>query len=232
MKKLLFSALFLLLFLSSCSTVQNLSPEDALRESFPKVNFESVKPTPVKGIYEVQSGNQILYFMPEAEVIITGNIITKGGVNLTRESNLQRMAAKMAGLPLGDALKIGLGKTAVVKFTDPNCSYCRQATQYFAGRKDVTLYIFLIPISQDSEKKIRHIFCSGNREKAYEETFSGKLDSGASLNLCRDQRIDEIINKHRQIAQQVGVRATPTFYIKGKAIDGFEKNKIEDILGK
>ncbi len=231
MKRLPLCALLLLFVLPACGNAQNLSPEETLRKNFPKINFESVKPTQIKGIYEVQSGNQILYFMPEAEVIIAGSIITKDGVNLTRESNLKRMAAKMADLPLGDALKIGRGKTKVVKFTDPNCPYCRQAFQYFAGRKDVTLYVFLIPLSQDSERKIKHIFCSGNREKAYEEALSGKLDGNASLNLCQDQKIDELINNHRQIAQQAGVRATPTFYIKGKAVDGFDKKMLEDIIG-
>src|SRR4030066_2347746 len=120
MKKISLTFAFFLLLLPAYAAAQNLSPEEAFKKSFPKHNFESITPSPVKGIYEVYTGNQIFYFMPENEIIITGNLITKDGVNLTRESNLKKMAVKMANLPLDSALKIGKGKTKILEFTDPN----------------------------------------------------------------------------------------------------------------
>jgi thiol:disulfide interchange protein DsbC len=230
MKKLLPTVLFFLLVLPTQIIAQNLSPEEAFRKSFPKQNFESITPSPVKGIYEVYTGNQIFYFMPENEIIITGNLITKDGVNLTRESNLKKMAAKMSKLPLASTLKIGKGKTKVVEFTDPNCPYCRRAFQFFDKRKDVTLYVFLIPLSQDSEKKIRHIFCSKDKIKAYKDAMSGKLDNNALLNTCDDKKAVELIKTHREFAAQAGVGATPTFFLKNTAVGGFEKNTLEKLL--
>ena len=160
MKKLVLIVLCLLLIIPVCAGAKNLSPEDKFKKSFPKNNFESIKPTSIKGVYEIYDGNQIYYFMPEAEVIIYGNIISKNGVNITRESNLKKIAAKMANLPLDSALKIGNGKTPVIEFMDPDCSYCRQAYNFFSQRQDVTIYVFFSPSFQNSEKKIRHILCA------------------------------------------------------------------------
>jgi len=230
MKKISLTIVILLLVLPTHIIAQNLSPENAFRKNFPKQNFESITPSPVKGIYEVYTGNQIFYYMPENEIIITGNLITKDGVNLTRESNLKKMAEKMDKLPLDSALKIGKGKTKVVEFTDPNCPYCRRAFEFFEGRKDVTLYVFLIPLSQDSEKKIRHIFCSKDKIKAYENVMLGKLDNNAPLNICNDKEVDDRVRTHRELAAQAGVGATPTFFLKGVTVGGFEQNTLEKLL--
>ncbi|MBN1473868.1 MAG: DsbC family protein [Syntrophaceae bacterium] len=230
MKKLLLTVLFFLLVLPTLVTAQKLSPKEAFRKSFPKHNFESITPSPVKGIYEVYTGNQIYYFLPKEEVIITGNIITKDGVNLTQESNSKKMAIKMAKLPLENAIKKGRGKTEIIEFTDPNCPYCRKAALYFAQRKDVTSYIFLIPLSQDSERKIKHILCSKDKSKTYEDVMSGKLDNNAPLNLCGDSKIEEKIKLYRELASQSGIRATPTFFLKGKVVTGFDINTMENHL--
>jgi Protein-disulfide isomerase len=230
MKKLVLIILCLLLIIPVCAGAKNLTPEEKFKKSFPKNNFESIKPTSIKGVYEVYTGNQIYYYMPEADVILYGSIITKDGINLTRESNASKMAKKMATLPLDDAFKIGNGKTTVVEFMDPNCYHCRQAYNFFSKRKDVTLYIFFFPLSQDSDRKIRHILCANDKLKTYEDVMAGKLDNNAPLNICVDKKVDETVKTHLRLASQTGIRATPLFYIKGQVVDGFEASAIEKLL--
>ena len=230
MKNLVLTVLCLLLAIPVCAGTKNLAPEEKFKKSFPKNNFESIKPTSIKGVYEIYTGNQIYYFMPEAEVIIYGNIISKNGVNITRESNLKKIAAKMANLPLDSALKIGSGKTPVIEFMDPDCYHCRQAYNFFSPRQDITIYIFFFPLSQASEIKIRHILCAPDKLKMYEDVMTGKFDNNASLNLCTDKKVDELIRTHMRLASQTGIRATPLFFIKGQVVDGFEKNIIENLL--
>jgi thiol:disulfide interchange protein DsbC len=230
MKKLVLIVLCLLLIIPVCAGAKNLTPEEKFKKSFPKNNFESIKPTSIKGVYEIYTGNQLYYFMPEAEVIIYGNIISKDGVNITRESNLKKIAAKMANLPLDSALKIGNGKTPIIEFMDPDCYHCRQAYNFFSPRQDVTIYIFFFPLSQASERKIRHILCAPDKLKMYEDVMTGKFDNNASLNICTDKKVDELIKTHMRLASQTGIRATPLFFIKGQVVDGFEKNIIENLL--
>jgi thiol:disulfide interchange protein DsbC len=204
---------------------------EQFKKSFPKNNFESITPTDVKGVYEIYTGNQIYYYMPKDDVVLYGNLVNKGGVNITRESLLKKMAQKMDKLPLESALKIGNGKTAVVEFMDPNCYHCRQAYKFFSQRKDVTTYVFLIPIlSKDSGDKIKHVLCSKDVLKTYDDVMNGKLDNNAQLTACTDKKVDETVKTHMQLATQIGLKATPLFYIKGQAVEGFDPPAIEKLL--
>jgi len=229
--KKLTAAISCILFLIPVSVLaKNLPVEEQFKKSFPKNIFESITPTDIKGIYEVYTGNQIYYYMPKDDVILYGSLVSKDGVNITRESFFKKMAQKMAKLPLDSALKIGNGKTAVVEFMDPNNSQCRQAYKFFSQRQDVTLYVFFLPFSKESAEKIKHILCSKDAVKAYDDAVTGKLDNKAPLNICADKKVDETVKTHLLLASQIGVRGTPLFYIKGQALDGFDPAVIEKLL--
>ena len=232
MKRLYVLVLFLLVVLPACVAAKSPSPEEIFKKNFPDRSFESITPTPIAGVYEVYTGNQLFYYAPKSNLLIYGNIVTKDGVSITRDSYLKKMAPKMAKLPLDNALKIGSGKNIVVEFLDPDCFHCRESYKFFSHRKDVTTYVFFYPLSQRSENKIRHILCSANQSKTFEEVMTGKLDSNAKLNACKDAKVEEIIKTHKKLAGQIGIRSTPFFYFKGQAIDGFEAPVFEQLLKK
>jgi thiol:disulfide interchange protein DsbC len=206
------------------------SPEEMFKKSFPNRSFETISPTAIKGIYEVYTGNQLFYYAPDSAVLIYGNIVTKEGYSLTRESFLKKMAVKMAQLPLENALKVGNGKNVIVEFIDPDCFHCRESYKFFSQRKDVTIYAFFYPLSQASEKKIRHILCAADQVKAYHEVMSGKHDNNSKLNVCTDKKADETLKLYKKLAAQIGLRSTPFFYFKGQVIDGFEAPVFEKLL--
>jgi thiol:disulfide interchange protein DsbC len=228
MKKL--TLLLSLLFLVPAFVFAQDSVEEKFKKSFPQKSFESIAPTGINGVYEVYAGNQLFYYMPGDEILIYGSLVNKNDINITRESFLKKIAQKMAKLPLDSALKIGKGKISVVEFMDPDCYHCRQAYNFFSKRKDVTMHIFFFPLSQESANKAKHILCSKDMSKTYDEVMSGKFDNNASLNICSDKKVDERIQKHVQLATQVGLRGTPLFYIKGQVVDGFDSPVIEKIL--
>jgi thiol:disulfide interchange protein DsbC len=229
--KKLTATIFCVLFLfSSCVFAKDLPVAEKFKKSFPKNNFESITPTAIKGIYEVYTGNQIYYYMPKEDVIVYGPLISKDGVNITRESSLKKIAQKMANLPLDSSLKIGNGKTIVVEFMDPNCYHCRQAYKFFSQRQDVTLNIFFFPLSKESGDKIKHILCSKDVLKTYEDVMNGRLDNKAPLNICTDKKVDETVKTHMRLASQIGIGGTPLFYIKGQVVDGFDPPVIEKLL--
>lgn len=230
MKKI-FLTIFLLLIVPVCALAKSPSPEEMFKSNFPDRKFESILPTSIKGVYEVYTGNQLYYYAPESNSLIYGSIVSREGVNLTRESYLKKMAPKMAQLPLENAVKIGEGKTVIIEFIDPDCFHCRESYKYFSRRKDVTIYVFFYPLSQASEPKIRYILCAADKQKAYDEILSGAFDHKAP-NACPDKKVEEVLKIHKKLAGQVGIRSTPFFYLKGQAIDGFEPLIIERILKK
>lgn len=231
MKKIMIIFITVLFMIPGCSSAQKNTPEEQFKKSFPQHKYESFAATSAKGVYEVYNGRQVFYYLPEGDIILVGNMISKDNKNLTQESNAKRMASKLTNLPLDQALKIGDGKTAVVEFIDPNCHYCRLSFNFFNQRKkDVTMYVFFYPLSEDSAKKISHIFCAKDKAQAYEDVLGGKLDGNAQLNLCSDKEAEVMIQNHQQVSAKVGVRATPLFYIKGQAIPGFDQPAIEKLL--
>jgi thiol:disulfide interchange protein DsbC len=229
-KKLTAIFLFIIFIFPACAFAKSSPVEEQFRKSFPKNNFESITPTAVKGVYEVYTGNQLYYYLSKDDIILYGTMVSKNGVNITRESYLKKTAQKMAKLPLDGALKIGNGKTAIVEFMDPNCYHCRQAYKFFSQRQDVTLYVFFFPLSKESADKIIHILCSKDVLKTYDDVMNGKLDNNAQLSICTDKKVDETVKMHMQFASQVGVRGTPLFYIKGQVVDGFDFPAIEKLL--
>jgi thiol:disulfide interchange protein DsbC len=231
-KKLSLIILAVLFLFPACAGFRDLpSVTRQFKEVFPKNNFESINSTEVNGVYEVYTDNGLYYYLPEGDVIFYGDLVSKNGINITRESYSKKLAEKMAKLPLDSALKIGSGKTAVVEFMDPNCYHCRLAYEFFSKRQDVTVYVFFFPLSKDSGDKIRHILCSTDSVKTYHAVLTGALDKkNNALSLCTNPKTDEIINSHLTLAAKIGVRGTPLFYIKGQAVDGFDQPAIENIL--
>jgi len=161
-----------------------------------------------------------------------------GGRNLTEEKfqeleqkHLAKMSAKIKDLPLEKALKIGNGKNRVIEITDPDCSFCRKASQFFAGRNDVTKYIFFYPldIHKQAEEKIRYILCAKDKAKAYDQAMTGKLDN-MKFEVCKDDSVDKLVKDHKNVASLLGVTGTPFFFINDQPVSGANIPLIEKLL--
>jgi thiol:disulfide interchange protein DsbC len=214
-----------------------------LKTAFPSVGYESIRPSPIKGIYEIVIGQgsaqQILYFAPEEGIIIKGQMIDGTSKNLTAErlkelrATFERDLAEQAKtLPLDKAVKTGSGKHVVIEFTDPDCPYCRKAAQFFETATDVTKYTFLMPLPghPDAENKTRYILCQSDQGKALEEAMKGKLDS-KQYEVCKKTEVDELLASHKSTAQKMRISSTPTFVVDGKPVIGADINKLKQLLG-
>ena len=221
--------LFLLVFLSP--NLWAATTEETLKKDFPSFTFDSVMPTPVKGVYAViYAGQEVVYYLPESGTLITGEMIAKGGINLTEEVKGELLSRHYQEIPLDKGIKIGMGKCTVVEITDPNCPYCRSGSQYFAGKTDVTRYVLFWPLSPDSEQKVRHILCAKDRVKMYEEVMAGKYDQGTTLNICQDPAVDELMKFYKELGAKIGMSGTPVYFINGKAVRGANIPLIEVLL--
>ena len=208
--------------------------EEAFKKAFPQIKLESMKPIQIQGLYEVIiNGSEIAYFDPKTGSIILGDIIEKGGKNVTEQRKGELTAAKVKDLPLDKAVKVGSGKHTVIEFTDPDCPYCRRASVFLAEKKDLaTRYIFFFPLPMhpDAENKIKYIFCAEDKAKAYEEAMSGKLDD-KKYEQCNKPEAALLLNQHKEIGKKMGITGTPFFVIDGKkSIVGANTPEIEAAL--
>jgi len=235
MPKKVFLTLCILMVIATCTPLQAAAPEESFRKSFPNVPLENITPTDIPGIYEVIAGGRIIYYAPGPEYLITGEIRTREGKNLTQARNNELLAKKFKDLPLEKAVKIGSGPHTVIEITDPDCPFCRKASRYFATRTDVMRYVFFYPIPQlhpKAEPKVRYVLCAKDRAKAYEEAMTGKLDD-MKFTPCDDAAAAELFKIHKDASEKAGggVIGTPLFLVDGQLVKGANISQIDKILG-
>jgi thiol:disulfide interchange protein DsbC len=129
------------------------------------------------------------------------------------------------------AVVIGSGPKTVVEFTDPDCPFCRQASKYFDSRTDVTRYVFFYPLARHpkAKEKSQYILSQHDKPHAYHEVMSGRLDRRKSFAVTpRGIKLQE---EQLEMVKKAKVEATPTFMISGRVIVGFDRKRIEDVLG-
>lgn len=226
------AAVFLLLLAAAVSVFASEDVQRSFKAQMPNLEIDTVGKTGIPGLYEVVSGNNILYYHPKTGYIIFGEIWSKDGVSLTEKRREEIMARKVKDISkhFSKAVKVGKGSNVIVEFTNPDCPFCRKAFTYFEGRKDVTEYIFFLgAVNPKARNKILYVLCSKDREGAYKEVMSGRLD-GKELDVCSGNEAEGMIDSHTAIAKSVGVTATPTFIINGRVVVGANIPLIEDLL--
>ena len=102
--------------------------EQAFKKAYPNVPYDSIKPSPVKGLYEVSKGADVIYYFQEKDLLFIGEIIDKTGKSLTDDRKGELVVSNVKKIPLDKAIKIGNGKQTIIEFTDPDCPYCRRCS--------------------------------------------------------------------------------------------------------
>ncbi|MFH7319277.1 DsbC family protein [Desulfurivibrio sp. D14AmB] len=225
-------ALLALLLTVSATPAPGSTPTESaaasLRQTFANFEFQEVRETPVAGLFEVISEQNILYYAPASGHLIFGEIWDQSGTNLTDESREEQAARLIAALPLDKAIKVGDGPVKVVEFSNPDCGHCRRASSFFADRKDVARYVFLVDFGNEkTTAKNRYILAAADQAAAYQEVMSGANSPAVS---SPAGKADQLLAEHRQLAARMGVRGTPQFWIEGTHVRGADLPAIEALL--
>lgn len=220
------------LFVSAATTPGTGGVEAALGMNFPNLKAQRIAPTSIDGLYEILLPNEeIIYFNPKSGNLLVGEIWTKEGRNLTKESKAVLMTAKIGMFPLDKAIKIGEGPNIVIEVVDPDCPFCREGSAFFAGRSDVTRYIFLLPLERihpNVTEKARYVLSAEDPILAYEEAMGGRFDN-ESVPAFKD---NGLLDEHLAIAKKVGLNGTPKYWINGQFVSGNNLQAIEKLLTK
>jgi thiol:disulfide interchange protein DsbC len=206
-----------------------VKPEQALKQAFPTIPFDTVTPTEIPGLYEVIAGTAIFYYYPEKDLIIVGEMVNKELKNLTAERKGEIMAKQAKSLPLEKAVKVGSGKHVIIEFTDPDCPYCKRAAEFLRTRTDVTRYVFFTPLAHPQAiTKIHYILNAADKAKAYEDMMQGKAPEAPAAGYS--EAVKALAQEHMALAKKMGVSGTPTFYIEGNQVVGADTKRMEQLL--
>lgn len=206
-----------------------VKPEVALRQAFPQLPFESIEPSEIKGLYTVVSGANIFYFYPEKDLLLVGEIYRKGGQSITAEKRQEIASRLVQSLPLDKAVKIGTGGKVVIEFTDPDCPYCKKASEFFKNRTDVTRYVFFTPLAHPQAiTKIHYILNAQDKGQAYRDMMEGKAPVPPVEGYS--EGIKALAQEHMNLARKIGVQGTPTFFVEGTQVVGADVQQLERLL--
>ncbi|MBS1145226.1 MAG: putative thiol:disulfide interchange protein (periplasmic) [Proteobacteria bacterium] len=194
---------------------------------------ESVTKSGYLGLYEVYADGNIFYTDEKMTAIVLGGqlIDAKTMKNVTDERMKKLTAIKFSDLPLDRAIKQvrGDGKRVLATFEDPNCGYCKRLAKELLKLDNITIYTFLLPIlSEDSVRKSKQIWCSGDRAKAWNDWMvDGKAPSG------REDCDTAAITRNQEFGRKLNISGTPTmFFADGERVPGaIPLARIEQKLG-
>lgn len=212
-------------FASSClaempakqPSIKNI--EKNIRHQLADVPIDGVRPSPIKGLYEIRSGSNIYYADATGKYLLAGNIFdtaTKKNLTAARREQILRIDWKQ--LPLNKAIVSGKPDgTPIAVFTDPDCPYCRKLEKELKKVKTLKVYTFLYPLEQLHPKaraKSRAIWCSKDRHKALQAVMlKNKTLSKAD---CKTP-VASII----ALGNKLGIRGTPSIIARdGRRISG------------
>lgn len=194
----------------------------ALAERLPQLpKIDEVTRTPVPGLWEVRYGGiELLYSDDKGDFIfVNGSMVdTKTRTDLTEARTEKLLALDFNKLPLKDAMvfRQGKGSRKMAVFEDPNCGYCKRFEGDLAALKDVTIYLFLVPIlGPDSQVKSRDIWCSKDAAKAWRTwMMEGVVPSKAP-----DKCDASVLERNVAFAKTHRITGTPTVFFE----DGVRK---------
>lgn len=192
----------------------------ALRDAYPNIRVSSIQATPVKGLYAVKAGNNVLYFDPQSKVIIFGEMWAHSGENLT--------FGELPGLlPLEAAVKIGNGERIVIEVADPGSADSRQLSRMLNGYSHgVTRYVFFSPQSEGGAAMAAMVLAAEDKVKVYGEVLDGKHDNSIPAQIDGGGRLAI----HQQASQVLGVQGAPAVWVDGTTVSGADMVAIKKLL--
>lgn len=190
-----------------------------LEKNYPQIGkIQQVNKSPIPGLYEVVTQDQLLYADEKAQHIISGNIIDlKSGRNLTDERARKLFAVDFNALPFDLAIKrvIGNGQRKMAYFSDPNCGYCKKLEAELKKVDNVTLYLFMYPVFEGAGAKVHNVACSKNPAKAWEDMMLNNVQPPAG-------NCSASADKVLELGKKLKVSGTPTLiFADGTLVPGY-----------
>jgi thiol:disulfide interchange protein DsbC len=188
-----------------------------------RAKVESVTKTPYAGLFEVRTdNNDIIYTDAKAEYVFVGRMLNASTFEDYTKARIEEITrVKFSDLPLDSALKTvkGDGKRVMAIFEDPNCGYCKRFRSTTLNElNNVTVYTFMYNIlSEDSAEKSKNVWCSANRNKAWDDwMLNNKVPPAAPAN-CLANPNDKVY----ALGRKLKVSGTPTIiFADGSRIAG------------
>lgn len=181
----------------------------AIETAMPGAKIGPIKPSEIKGIFEVTIGASIYYVSEDGKYLLQGRLIDlENKIDLTEQklSSTRKAALEKVGTDKMIVFKPKIGKYKVYVFTDIDCGYCRklhsEIDQYLAEGIQIQ-YLFFPRAGKgsDSYNKAVSVWCAKDRNAAL---TAAKKDGKIESKTC-----DNPVDEHMQLAAEFDAKGTP-----------------------
>ena len=221
-----FRLFFLILIFFATSAIAN----DALKKEFQKSlsrlssDFEisDVKETPIKGIYQVTIGPDVIYMSRDGNYVLKGEILDIGNRrNLTEDFHAQKRINLLNTIADSEYIEFSSTKTKnhIYVFTDVDCGYCRKLHRDVPELNSMGIavrYLAYPRAGVDSiiGEEMRNVWCAENRQKAL---TTSKNRQPIDVKIC-----DAPIARHHALGRELGVTGPPAIFLEnGRKLPGY-----------
>jgi len=202
-----------------------------LQQTFSTItNVKHFGESVIPGIYEVIFDGKIIYYYPEKEILVFGEMFNRDGVSLTEISRRKHSVNRTPedfdyskGLVMGDEDGI-----PIVEILNPDCFYCRKADAYITQKmqtQKIRRIVFFSTDTDNARSKANHIFCSDNPQEALAEILNNEV---STLLTCEEA--DQQTQLQQAEVVKLGMHSTPGFILGETIVNGFKPEAIDAYL--
>lgn len=207
---------------ASEATVDTALLNEKLKPLFGDVP-DSIKPTPVNGVYEAKFGTELIYVSADGRYFFSGDLIDgTSRTNLSEQSRTVERKEMLAKVEDKDAVIFkakGEQKHLLTVFTDVDCGYCvklhKEVNQL--NEAGVSVRYLAYPragVGSESYKKIVNVWCADDKQDALTKSKAGET--------IASKECENPVAKEFELGQKLGVNGTPALFTEdGTMIPGY-----------
>lgn len=216
------------LLFAHAGSAAEISPAQAekIRNSLsvflPSLTTDSIRSTPLPGLYEVTFDSRLFYVSEDGRYIVQGSIFDlEQQQDLTKPRLGELRAETVEAIGEANMLVYEPAETrhTVTVFTDIDCPYCRkmhaQMDNYLS--KGIRFRYLLYPRAgkgSPSYDKAVSVWCAEDRRAAMDEAKKGEAMPKRSC--------DNPVDRHLEIGSKLPIRGTPAFVLSdGEMVPGY-----------
>lgn len=180
----------------------------ALHKLVPGANVQSVTQSPLPGFYAVVADGHPVYISIDGKYLIEGRVFDVDSRHNVMDDALATVRKQaLAEIPASNRITFAPAhpKYHVTVFTDVDCPYChefhKQIAEYNKLGIAVDYVLFPLSIHPGADKKAETVWCSKDRNSAYNAVMEGKT---LAPKTCANP-----IAKITDVAARIGVNGTP-----------------------
>ena len=226
----------MLALLVGSTAIADVDAESNVRQAMsqlaPGLKIDSIKASPVSGLYEVIFGSEVIYLSSDGKHLIQGSIIeTATRKNLTEDARSAGRMKVLNGLKEESMVVFAPEETkyTVTVFTDIDCGYCRKLHEEMNKYNELGIKIRYMAypragIGSSAFDKAETVWCAEDKQSAMTMAKAGmSLDAKVkSGDIVLEKDCVSPVNDHYMTARALNLSGTPALFLEsGELIPGY-----------